>query len=118
MGQGAPLPPARPRRRGPPLNATRWLELSPHLDRLLELDEEARASAVAELGKDDAALAHDLAAALLDLGRLGADRFLETPFEPESEDATLAGRHLGAYTLVSPLGQGGMGSVWLARRSD
>jgi tetratricopeptide (TPR) repeat protein len=25
---------------------------------------------------------------------------------------------LGAYTLESPLGQGGMGTVWLARRSD
>ena len=32
--------------------------------------------------------------------------------------ATLAGQTLGAYTLVSPIGQGGMGSVWLARRSD
>ena len=32
--------------------------------------------------------------------------------------ATLAGLTLGAYTLVSPIGQGGMGSVWLARRSD
>src|SRR5208282_3691310 len=25
---------------------------------------------------------------------------------------------LGPYTLISPIGQGGMGSVWLARRSD
>ena len=32
--------------------------------------------------------------------------------------ATLAGLTLDAYTLVSPIGQGGMGSVWLARRSD
>ena len=30
----------------------------------------------------------------------------------------LAGQTLGPYTLISQFGQGGMGSVWLARRSD
>ena len=29
-----------------------------------------------------------------------------------------AGRRIGAYTLVSPIGHGGMGTVWLATRSD
>ncbi len=35
--------------------------------------------------------------------------------EVSSEQGEL---QLGAYTLETPLGQGGMGSVWLARRSD
>jgi tetratricopeptide (TPR) repeat protein len=33
-------------------------------------------------------------------------------------EATLAGLSFGPYTLVSPIGHGGMGSVWLAERSD
>ena len=32
--------------------------------------------------------------------------------------ASLAGQILGPYTLISPIGQGGMGSVWLAERND
>src|SRR5262249_36459177 len=30
----------------------------------------------------------------------------------------LAGRRIGAYTLLSHIGTGGMGTVWLAERSD
>jgi tetratricopeptide (TPR) repeat protein len=33
-------------------------------------------------------------------------------------EASLAGQTLGSYTLISPIGRGGMGTVWLARRSD
>ncbi len=42
--------------------------------------------------------------------------------EPERtavpSDVGMAGRVIGAYTVERELGQGGMGSVWLARRSD
>jgi eukaryotic-like serine/threonine-protein kinase len=31
---------------------------------------------------------------------------------------SLAGQVVGSYTLKSPIGQGGMGTVWLAQRSD
>jgi tetratricopeptide (TPR) repeat protein len=33
-------------------------------------------------------------------------------------EASLAGQTIGSYTLLSPIGQGGMGTVWLAERSD
>ena len=38
--------------------------------------------------------------------------------EDSSTEEGLAGRQIGAYTLVSPIGTGGMGTVWLAKRSD
>src|SRR5215471_4759397 len=37
---------------------------------------------------------------------------------PVQSLASLAGQVLGAYTLESQIGHGGMGSVWLARRND
>src|SRR5215470_6309030 len=37
---------------------------------------------------------------------------------PDQLLASLAGQTVGAYTLESQIGHGGMGSVWLARRND
>jgi serine/threonine protein kinase/Tol biopolymer transport system component len=36
----------------------------------------------------------------------------------ELEKSSLAGQTLGVYTLISPLGHGGMGTVWLGERND
>ena len=38
--------------------------------------------------------------------------------EELSPEAGLEGRRIGAYTLLSHIGTGGMGTVWLAERSD
>jgi len=100
------------------LRPDRWRVLAPHLDRALELPDEERAAWLASLREEDPALAEDLAA-LLDRG-LAVERegFLEgSPAMPPPEPS-LAGQVLGDYTLCSLLGQGGMGSVWLADRSD
>ena len=55
--------------------------------------------------------------------RLAQERFLESGAAARSGIAPVAvpiaaGQAVGAYTLVSPIGQGGMGAVWLAERSD
>ena len=48
------------------MNPERWRELSPHLDRALDLEGEARAQYLATLRAADPALADDLAAMLAD----------------------------------------------------
>ncbi|MBX3606685.1 MAG: protein kinase [Piscinibacter sp.] len=94
-----------------------WRRLSAALDELLELEGEARAARLAQWRADDAALADELAKLLELQDRIDREQFLEGSAMP-LEEPTLAGQTLGAYTIERPLGAGGMGSVWLARRSD
>jgi len=48
--------------------------------------------------------------------QLKQEGFLER--SPLPAGAGLAGQKVGSYSLVSQIGQGGMGTVWLAQRSD
>jgi serine/threonine-protein kinase len=93
--------------------------LHPLLDRALDLAPAERAAWLARLGEEHAALVPELEALLAAEGELDASRFLESDeLLPFRAVTPLAGRRIGAYTLERPLGQGGMGTVWLARRSD
>lgn len=99
------------------IHPDRWRILSPYLDQALDLTPEARARWLALLRTQDAGLARDLETLLEDRAALSRDNFLSGP--PRSmPDVSLAGTRVGAYTLLSPLGRGGMGTVWLAERSD
>src|SRR5262249_45444831 len=99
------------------LNPERWAEVSPHLDRLLSLPETERTRWLTTIEQEKPQLA-ELLRALLEEHRVAVNEgFLESPPSPPL-DASLAGKTIGAYTLISPIGQGGMGSVWLAERSD
>lgn len=66
---------------------------------------------------DDRALAAEIAALLEEHGAANRERFLEDSI-PRPASTSLAGQTMGPYTLASLIGQGGMGNVWLARRSD
>ena len=98
----------------------RWAVLSPKLDELLDLGVDARAAHLASMRTQDADLADELAALLAGTQSPRGVRFLAQPLAHSAlHDApSLAGMRLGAYTLEAPLGQGGTGTVWRARRDD
>jgi serine/threonine protein kinase len=100
------------------LSPDRWQAVSPHLDRTLALPDDERPGYVARLRLSDPALAADLEALLEEHRALAGRGFLERSPRPGPGGPDFEGRTIGTYTLLSPLGQGGMGTVWLARRSD
>jgi serine/threonine-protein kinase len=103
------------------VNADRWRAVSPLLDEALELGVDQQAMWLASLRARDPALADDLRALLAEHQALGASPFLTDAVPVSARPGAVpspAGQVLGAYRLVSPIGQGGMGSVWLAERCD
>ena len=117
----------------------RWKQLSSVLDEVLDLPAPARAQRLEALRAQDPELAAEVASFERDAADAGAARFLDgslagtdsphSPDGPDSPDgagrrttdvaaAVLAGRQIGAYVLEAPLGQGGTGTVWRARRAD
>src|SRR6516164_2768809 len=95
-----------------------WRALSPYLDEALEIAPEKRAAWLETLREENPSLATDLQALLTEHDALGEDEFLKTGAAAQPSPAALIGHTVGAYTLESPIGRGGMGTVWLARRSD
>ena len=98
------------------LSRERWQAVSPHLDRAIEMAEEERGPWLESLRAQEPEVAADLEMLLEERSALDREGFLEGSALPPA--ASLAGQAIGAYTLVSLIGQGGMGTVWLARRSD
>ncbi len=97
----------------------RWKLLSPRIDELLLLDGVARSERLAELASSDSSLADELTRLLAHQTSLQHKGFLAGSAASSVDlEHGLAGLEVGAYVLSSPLGQGGSGSVWRARRND
>lgn len=96
----------------------RWRAVAPLFEKAMDLPPGEREVWLETVRAGDPALADDLKALLSDHVALESEKFLESSPLSSSGSARLAGQALGAYTLVSQIGQGGMGTVWLAKRSD
>ena len=94
-----------------------WREISEQLDQALDLEGEAREAWLAGLEKRDPGLAASVRSLLAEEANLADFLMTENPVL-ELARAGLAGQRLGPYTLDKVLGHGGMGTVWLAHRSD
>jgi len=95
-----------------------WQAVSPLLDRALDLDAEGQVALVGEVRLERPDLAGVLERLLDNHRKLLGDDFLVNTPVPERAARSSAGQTIGAYTLDVPLGMGGMGTVWRARRSD
>ena len=95
------------------IDRERWRLLEPLLDSALDMPPGERESWVNTLREQSPELADELTQLLS--GESVADR---RGFLSETLGARLDGLQIGAYTLERQLGQGGMGTVWLARRTD
>jgi serine/threonine protein kinase len=95
----------------------RWRALTAHLDQVLDIPEDARDAWLEALAVEDPSMAAECSALLARQAIVERERFLETPARVDLA-APYAGQVVGAYTLLDPIGEGGMGSVWLAERSD
>ena len=101
------------------LDRERWALIAPYLEQALDLPPEEREALLARLAIEQPTIAATLGELLADLKELEANKFLAEPLaDTFVSRPSRAGETVGAYTIESRIGHGGMSEVWLASRND
>src|SRR5579862_3870369 len=97
-----------------PLQPEAWQALSPYLEEALNLREDEREAWLTSLAAHDKQLAQQVRMLLEEQEAADREHFLDRTAAEIPAQNPMVGRTVGPYTLASSIGEGGMGSVWLA----
>jgi len=100
------------------IEPNQWQELSSYLDQALSLSGEELSVWLERVRAENSGLASQLETLLKEHHAAEKERFLEKEPPLPSSAVGLSGQNIGSYRVLSLIGHGGMGTVWLAERSD
>ena len=100
------------------LNKDDWQKFSPLLDQAMDMDERQRDEWLKQLEPENPEAAAFIRAYFDTREKAAQLGFLEGSVTGGEAEPSWIGKQVGPYTISALIGQGGMGNVWLALRSD
>ena len=106
------------------MNPTRWAKISEILETALEKDSTERSSYLTQVCGEDTAMREEIESLLSFEENEKNDVFEKNEFTPvlfadiEPNTNNFIGKQIGKYKLTRLIGEGGMGAVFLAERTD